>query len=179
MAENSFKDWVNERIISKKSQKKIKQLHSIPSRLVKTCKNNNYLFLSDVSGLGDAIMFRGVLKPFIDSGISITLVTKEYHLDAYNGLNIENIILWNDIKSIENLEYKKIFSQHLNARSYEYLKNIKSEDKYIVNTNYKVDGIKTIDKVAKNIWKVYDNFLNILITSILLLILKKIIKVLF
>lgn len=162
MAENSFKDWINGRLISKRSQKKIKQLEFTPSIFIKQSKNNNYLFLSDVAGLGDAIMFRGVLKPFVDSGINITLITKKYHLDAYKDLGISNILLWEDIETIKDLEYKKIFAQHLNARSYEYLKSIASEEKYIINSTKKIDNIITInsDKHPKNIWEVYDNFLN-------------------
>ncbi len=162
MAELSTLEWLKNRINSRISIRKIHDLKSQQNHLLSKKTNNKILFLSDVNGLGDAIMLRGVLKPFIEDEYEVTLVTKQYHIEAYNGLEINEIILWDNIDTIKDGQFYMIVGHHLNARSYEKLLSIKAMKKYIINTNEKLDNVNTINSKEnpKNIWEVYDNFLK-------------------
>jgi len=161
MAENSFKEWWSDLQENKKSRKQIELLKS-KSNNISNIKNNKVLFISNVNGLGDAIMLRGVLKSFIDDGYEITLITKKYHKDAFYDLNIKNIFLWDDLENIKFDEYNLAIGHHKDYLTYKVLLEIPAKNKYIINSQDEFKDFIIINTKNKpnNIWEVYDNFLS-------------------
>jgi ADP-heptose:LPS heptosyltransferase len=162
MAENSFGEWFETLLENKKSRKNIELLKN-NQNYIKENNSKHILFISDVNGLGDAIMLRGVLDSFIQDGYIITLVTKSYHIKAYSGLDINRIIEWKkDIAVLKESSFNMIVGHHLNDNTYKLLLNTKASKKYIINTKETLVDVITINskKTARNIWDIYNNFLE-------------------
>jgi ADP-heptose:LPS heptosyltransferase len=161
MAENSFREWFENLQKNRKSRKNV-ELLKYKKNYIQTDISKNILFISDVGGLGDAIMLRGVLENFIKGGYIITLVTKPYHIKAYSGLNINSIMTWKDIGALKENSFNMIIGHHLNDNTYKLLLKTKASKKYIINTKETLADVITINstKAVKNIWDIYNNFLE-------------------
>jgi ADP-heptose:LPS heptosyltransferase len=180
MPDLSFKSWMKDFISGKVGLKLIK-LHdrfrkpSVVSEVSSgadkfpTSDKQWIIFISDVNGLGDAIMFRGVLMPFVKSKCSVVLVCKNYHLPAYYDLGIKQIFTWENIsknpgnfwKLLKRIRFDKCILHHLNFRSYKLSSKVKANSKYIVVSSYVPKEFEkaNVGKV-KNIWEVYSSFMR-------------------